>query len=237
MIAGAFVRAGQSAPLSQTLRARVWHYSAPMRASPILLAFLLWLSDAADAVACSLVPPEPHTVDPLLRAIDTTPPSAPRVTALRVRRGQGSMGCAGASSCDDLGFLTFELGDAGDDQTPLAELGYRFELASGTLPEGLELPSQAWRPFVGEDGTRTLVLVWIDGATTFQDPLRFSLRLVAVDAAGNESDPTAVPVGEGGDGGCSHGPVSQWLAPLFALALAFGRPRGGGPAVKPRSSR
>ncbi len=68
--------------------------------------------------------------------------------------------------------------------TPPDKIGYRLSLESGMLPPGLTLPPDAIEP--GEPSDQ-LLLYWSDGAD--QPPFAFTIRIVAVDLAGNESPP------------------------------------------------
>jgi len=140
----------------------------------------------ADARACSLVGPQPHIVDPALQASDQTPPALPAPLPARIKRGDPPQqsGCGSqVSSCDDLGII-YVSAHATDDMTPPEKIGYRLSLESGMLPLGLTLPLDAIEP--GEPSDQ-LLLYWSDGAD--QPPFAFTIRIVAVDLAGNESPP------------------------------------------------
>ncbi len=147
---------------------------------------------SSGAAACSLAAPEPHTLDTAEQAVDTTPPDAPSLLELRVVRGQGpqSAGCGGSSatSCDDIGQIGLNL-LAVDDRTDTARIGYRITLAGGSLPSGLLLPDEAVRS--NSANGEWIWLHWIDGATDDQERIDFSLTVIAVDLAGNESAPAA----------------------------------------------
>jgi hypothetical protein len=127
------------------------------------------------------------------------------------------------SFCPDSGYLTLRVAET-DDTTPSGDMGVIVELESGTAPEGLSLPAGAVA--LGFQGQ--VNLGWDDGATDDQEPLHFTLRLTAIDKAGNRSSPVSVPVSDpGGDGGCQIGRIgrsfaSSWLTPvLVAIALAW----------------
>ena len=140
----------------------------------------------ADARACSLVGPQPHIVDPTLQASDQTPPTLPAPLPARIKRGEPPQqsGCgAQVSSCDDLGII-YITAQATDDMSPPDMIGYRLSLESGALPPGLTLPPDAIRP--GEPSDQ-LLLYWSDHAD--QPWFSFTVRMVAVDLAGNESPP------------------------------------------------
>ncbi len=162
--------------------------------------------------ACSFAGPTAHTIDPALQASDHVPPvwpSPPRAQVVQRGRGPQQNGCGGsASSCDDFGIITITT-LATDDTTAPGRVGYRLSLAGGALPAGLSLPPDAVEP--NADGS--LALVWGDGATDTQDSFSFTLDIVAIDAAGNESAPQVLVIEDGARGG--------------ACALA-GRPRAWG---------
>jgi hypothetical protein len=96
---------------------------------------------------------------------------------------QQATGCeAEEASCD--GVATFDLAAlATDDMTPPEKIGYRLSLETGTLPPGLTLPADAVEPNAG----RHIIIAW---PGPLPKPVAdFTLRVVAVDAAGNESAP------------------------------------------------
>ena len=174
----------------------------------------------ADARACSLVGPQPHIVDPALQASDQVPPTLPLPLPARIKRGQPPQqsGCGSqASSCDDLGII-YITAQATDDMTPPEKIGYRLSLESGMLPPGLTLPPDAIEP--GEPSDQ-LLLYWSDGAG--QPPFAFTIRIVAVDLAGNESPPRLLLIAdEPGHAACAvaRGRVSPTgLAGIAALAV------------------
>jgi MYXO-CTERM domain-containing protein len=177
-------------------------------------------SVSADARACSLVGPQPHIVDPALQASDQTPPTLPTPLPARVKRGDPPQqtGCGSqVSSCDDLGII-YITAQATDDMTAPAKIGYRLSLESGMLPPGLNLPPDAIEP--GEPSDQ-LVLYWSDGAD--QPPFAFTIRIVAIDLAGNESPPQLLLIADepSGHAACAvaRGGVSRpWLAGIAALA-------------------
>ena len=121
------------------------------------------------AQACSLAGNQEHIIDPQAQATDASPPSAPVVTVQTIQRGQGPEyhGCSqSVSSCDDLGWIIVQV-SATDDQTAVGSLGYRIELASGSLPSGLALPATAVRPATSGG----LLFSWIDGRSGVSDCL------------------------------------------------------------------
>jgi MYXO-CTERM domain-containing protein len=162
--------------------------------------------DPARACGVSEVP---ASIDPSLKAVDHSPPVLPSAPTVEIKRGHGptNPGCSGGSdvtSCDDLGELLFTVAGT-DDMTPTDHLGYSFSLASGKLPEGFTLPAT---PLQAQSAT-SVVLFWVDGAIDGQEPLDFTLRVVAVDGAGNESASQLVSVQSSSTGDCRVGGTSS----------------------------
>ena len=89
------------------------------------------------------------------------------------------------NTCDGLGSLAISAAPT-DDVTPATDIGYRFSLVAGALPPSfyilLDEPSRA----VVSDGQ--IWFDWSDGTDDHQ-PIDFTLRVVAIDRAGNESAP------------------------------------------------
>lgn len=168
------------------------------------------------ATACSFSQP-PSTIDPARRATDQLAPTLPAPTSVTVNRGVGPRGAAGCgqstTSCDDLGSVQIGVA-ATDDQTPAARIGYRLRVVKGSAPRDL-VPQQAIEAVSG-----VLFLAWLDGATDDQEGLDFTLEVVAVDGAGNESAPQSVRVQDGG-GGCALTGRRPAGAPLALFAAGF----------------
>ncbi len=150
------------------------------------LAAGLLLASAAPAAACSFEGHEPHQTDPAEEAVDVEAPSPPTSAdaGITIKRGLGTRPGGMSTSCDDLGWIEFELAHGGDDRTPDDQLGYRLALVDGELPDDLALPAEAIR-LLDDD---TIFLLWIDEAVNGQEPFEFSIDVFAVDLAGNESD-------------------------------------------------
>ncbi len=178
------------------------------------------------ADACSMASPEVHQIDPAEQAVDTTPPSALGETTASVRRGRGpeTSGCSETTtSCDDIGTVAIHLGAVSDDRTDEAEMGFRVELIDGALPSGLVLPSGDVR--ASPDGS--LTLGWSDGASDDQEAFDFTLRVSAVDRAGNVGPGSDVRVRHGGGSsdGCEIAAGSRvdlsWVLLLLALGALW----------------
>jgi hypothetical protein len=166
---------------------------------------------------------QPHTLDAQAQVSDSTPPGVPTVSVESIHRGKGPQGsgCSqSASSCDDIGTVSL-LVSATDDQSSAENIGYRIELASGTLPSGLTLPSGAVRAL----GGGSLVMVWIDGNTDQQEALSFSLTIRAVDLAGNVGQPATIQISDPGSGsGCTvagHGLTLGWPSTAAIILGVF----------------
>jgi hypothetical protein len=95
-------------------------------------------------------------------------------------------------------------------------MGYAIELAAGTLPDGVSIPS----PIRTLDNA--IWFHWIDGATDEQESLDFTLLIRPMDEAGNIGDGVTVAVRHEGDsGGCAIAarPISESWPPSFVLTL------------------
>ncbi|HEU5162847.1 MAG TPA: hypothetical protein VFV54_06870 [Thermoanaerobaculia bacterium] len=147
---------------------------------------------AAPGHACSLVS-TPHALDPQEQKVDHKAPAKAEASLARIVRGKGPVphddGSVSLTSCDDIGSIVLALKSVPlDDRTPADKLGYRIVLVDGELPKGASLPTNATRDLTPEN---ELTFFWSDGATDEQDPIDFALAVVAVDLAGNESEPSA----------------------------------------------
>lgn len=168
----------------------------------ILMGLLAWSHHGGLARACSYANPAPFEVDSAMRGVDVQPPALTAVSVGTIKRGQGSRGFVGCgqtvSTCDDIGSLTI-VPTASDDVTPVDRLGYRVSLVAGKLPASAMLP---------EGATTSIAVYWLDGATDDQEPLDFTLSIVAIDLAGNESAPRTVHVVDD-KGGCAVAALSR----------------------------
>jgi hypothetical protein len=142
-------------------------------------------SRAALVRACIWEPVALHHSDPSLAQNDTLAPSQPQVLNVDVMRRSG-LSCGQercvSNSCGDTAAVSIELAPGQDDQTPPDQLGYRLELLSGDLPDSL-------RSLTGVAlAARTPLLLRLG----FNEVagLDATMRVVAIDAAGNESVPS-----------------------------------------------
>jgi hypothetical protein len=176
------------------------------------------------ARACSFSGPSPYVVDASMQATDHVAPTLPPVSVARLQRGEKTGGCTGASTCDGFGSLALSVAPS-DDVTPANAIGYRFSLAAGALPPGfsilLDQPSQV----VVSDGE--IWFNWTDG-TDDHAPIDFTLRVTAIDRAGNESAPQMVRVIDD-PGGCAiarpHARGRAWLLVVVMVLAARHRRR------------
>jgi hypothetical protein len=180
------------------------------------------LAATPPAHACDFPRPTAHLIDPAAQSVDHTPPTTPALTIEKIQRGQGPRndGCgSSASSCDDFGTITLS-NPATDDMTPVEKIGYRFTLVSGSFPVGFAIPTDTIdMPIV--DGHTWIH--WIDGAEDEQDSIDFTLQIVAVDSAGNQSAPQTLRI-RNDQGGCgvmpARGDAPIEAAILFCVAIA-----------------
>jgi len=102
---------------------------------------------------------------------------------------------------------------ATDDLSPTNKIGYRLTAVAGTAPT-----AASWiRGALRGNGDGTLTLLWYGG-----DDFDFTLQVVAIDAAGNESAPQTVRISNGA-GGCRVGgrhPRDGFVPLVVVLALA-----------------
>jgi len=163
----------------------------------------------------------------------TAPPSAPAHLSTEIRRGVGpeTEGCTGeasASSCDGVGRITLRVSPSTDDRTPAEQIGYRMIVVDGTPPEGAGLGDEP--VLLLHDSY--LFLGWSDDAEDEQESVDFTVVLIAVDAAGNESAPSdEIHIRHGGrdpgcavDGGGRRTPTAAVIA-LASLGLLVARRR------------
>jgi hypothetical protein len=158
--------------------------------SPVVLLSVLAAFAVAQpiesALACTLEPAQVHEADPSLSLIDSVAPERPHVLSAAVSRRSG-LTCGAekcvANSCGDSAMLAIELGPTLDDQTPPDRIGYRFELVNGVLPDSL----------LGQIGIGLMAHTRFFLALGFDEVISLdaTLQAVAVDDAGNESEPSA----------------------------------------------
>ena len=144
------------------------------------------------ARACDVAGPIPHTIDAAMVGVDVTPPTLPQPTVTKINHHDGT-GCLSKDSCGD--FVSVEITHlASDDMTPAEKIGYRMTVVAGS---GFTPPSGDVRPGVIGD----TVWLFLDG---YPDDIDFTLQMIAIDVAGNESAPRTVRVHED-SGACAIG--------------------------------
>ncbi|MCB9736474.1 MAG: hypothetical protein H6745_28180 [Deltaproteobacteria bacterium] len=189
-----------------------------------VLASLTTLVAPPRATACSFPSNQQYELTTDASA-DTTPPTAPvAVDATVSRRGKAG-DCGSSSSCDDLGVASIIVTTPGtDDQTASDDLGYRFELVSGKLPNGASLPNGTVSLLQDEEA----LIVWIDGRSDDQESFHAVVRVIPVDRAGNEGPGVEVRLGDEGSG-CQAGgrelPPNALFIALALLVLTLRRAR------------
>jgi hypothetical protein len=181
----------------------------------------------APARACSFAGPTPYVVDASMQATDHVAPTLAPLTVTRLQRGQKTTGCTSVNSCDGFGSLAISVA-AADDVTPATGLGYRFTVVAGTLPPVFSIPLNQPSQVLVSDGQ--IWFNWDDGTEDHQS-IDFTLQVVAIDRAGNESAPQTVRVTDD-PGGCAIArPRAPYrglaFAALAALLLAARHPRRG----------
>jgi len=187
---------------------------------PLTSAVLVALVVAAthtDARACKRLGPITHEVDAAMQATDHTPPTLPGIPRAQLHYGEGSQAGCG-SDCPDVGFISIPA-DATDDMSAAGKIGYRYTLAAGELPPGLTLPATA----VERNGSDAVVLDW---DSTTGRPVDFTLQVVAIDLAGNESAPQSVSITDDRSHACAvaRGQASRsGLAWIMLVALVASR--------------
>lgn len=156
-----------------------------LRSLGLPLAGLVLLGAAEPASTCIFVPQRLHRVDAALQQSDRVAPPPPVVVAVDAFRRNG-LTCTSTScvqnSCGNTGTVRIELAPSADDRTPAEELGYRLLVVRGRLPSTL---------------SSSIGVTLAGGHPLFLRPgfdelpaLDVTLAAVAVDAAGNESEPT-----------------------------------------------
>lgn len=147
---------------------------------------MLVLASFEAAEACSSVPPEPFVVDEAEALLDTLPPAVPVVRSAAFVRARPpvladdyEISCMiVTTSCDDFAWFEVDL-ESADDRTDPDDLGYRLVWLSGfPLPD---------HPLPNADG---LVTLWFDDSPYDGPALEVRFQVVAVDRAGNESEPS-----------------------------------------------
>ena len=108
----------------------------------------------------------------------------PEVIIREILRGRDGVG----SMCADAGTIEVEF----TNHRRLT--GYKFIVVEGEDSESI-FPKKAITP---KSGRKSVVFVWLDGASDIQEPINLKLKVVAVNSLGAESKPTEILVTHGG---------------------------------------
>jgi hypothetical protein len=183
-----------------------------LAACALVVGALLTLT--ARASACGFAGSLPHTIDPAQQVVDRSPPTlAPLQLSYLSRGADYSDGCSG-NSCDGIGTAGIAV-VATDDMSPARAIGFRVSIVAGTsLRDLIPQTDEPARPF----NPNEILLVWNDGSPDDQGSLDFTVQVVALDAAGNESAPQTLRIQQAKEGGCRVAGASS--GPLDPLAMA-----------------
>jgi hypothetical protein len=169
------------------------------------------------ARACEPWVPSEQTIDPAQVGVDQTPPQLAQPSVAELQKNEtGGTGCTPKCGSDHSARLT---NLATDDTTPVDKIGYRVTLVAGAAAN----LSTGRRNDIAVHATSVGLTVFWDG----NDDFDFTIQVIAVDAAGNESAPRTVQISSGG-GGCSigHRHAGDGVAlAVVALVLASARAR------------
>lgn len=187
-----------------------------VRRALAVLLLVLTLPGARAVQACKLLSPAKHLSDETRRATDTQPPRFTSPPTVEVQRAvkPGGTGCHEPShgNCDEIGRIRIKV-PVSDDQTPVAECGFRLTLVSGRLPDSVQLPTHDVRAFDGE-----IPLQWFDPGG--EGSLSFVVSVAPIDAAANLGETVNLTVSSG-DGGCSIVPGARSGMCLVLLVLLW----------------
>lgn len=146
---------------------------------------LLWTS----ASYASFETSTPFAIEPNTPQEELDQPKTPTLSLSSITRGvgpqsipcqQGTGECFSVSSLDPYGFIYISLSPTQE------EVGYIAEVVSGDAPQGLVLLDTPL-----EAKNDSLSFHWEDGATDEQEPLDFELRVIPVNRAGEQGNPSA----------------------------------------------
>ncbi len=139
------------------------------------------------AVACTVRSPLGFHVP--RDAVPGDKPAAPSVAPPVAARGRGARPTGRMTSCDDIGWLTFEFLQAPPD----GDVGYLFTVVAGQAPMRLGPGPMATRQ-------GRITVSWIDGAMPDQEPFSFVVNVQTVSKTGARSLPLPVAVMHPGTG-------------------------------------
>ncbi|HKU38949.1 MAG TPA: hypothetical protein VJR89_12400 [Polyangiales bacterium] len=152
------------------------------------LALLASLAVPHAAHACVRVPLEFYAVEPELRAVDSEAPTPFRDVVARVDR-RPAVVCRNdectSDSCGSAGTIALRFQPPRDDQNDAPSLGYRVVWLRGEQPRSARAFLEHDWPLGPRPGEISLTLAYDDVAE-----LDAEIALVALDRAGNESEPS-----------------------------------------------
>lgn len=177
-----------------------------------VLLVLATLSFAGRPRACEPWIPEKHTLDPAQIGVDVMPPELAQPTVSELHKNEDTSAFECTPKCG-AGRSARLINLATDDMTPVEKIGYRVAPAGGNVAH----VSNGYN-------NDTAVLAYSVGLTVFwdsDDDFDFTVQVIAVDSAGNESAPRTVRISSG-SGGCSvgHRRAGDGFT-LFVVALAL----------------
>ena len=158
----------------------------------LIVAALAGIVAPGRARACVFAGPTPHTIDVAMVGVDLTPPSLAKPVVGDITRLDAT-GCDANSECGHTTIISLT-NLATDDTTPINKIGYRLTVIAGG---GYTPKTGVFDP--GGSGDTFPVYLGAD-----QEDFDFTLEVVAVDAAGNESAPQTVRIHQD-TGACSIG--------------------------------
>jgi hypothetical protein len=157
---------------------------------------------------------------------DQVAPTLTQLSVVKVWRGNESKGGC-SPDCGYSGGIAIRP-VVSDDITPTKSIGYRMSVVAGKPPGYLNLPPEpilAGTVFL--DSGDDIELAWLGDP---DEPLDFTLSIVAIDLAGNESPPQMLRVADSSSG-CSVAARSRsqtvpvLASALFAVATLMARRR------------
>ena len=145
-----------------------------------IILVLLLLVTCLDAGACSFARGFEEFIPKPSRKPNDRTPNAPVAKIVEIKRGFDD---GNGGSCSDAGVISIQF----EKINPVDSTGYKFKITSGifnshVFPSGSVMPSH-----FGQDNT--MFFVWLDGSKNYQEPIDFTLEIIAVFANENESQP------------------------------------------------
>ena len=145
----------------------------------IIVTLLLSIT-CIDAGACSFARGFEDFIPKPSRNPDDRAPSTPVAKVVEIKRGFND---GNGGSCSDAGIISIQF----DEVNPVEKTGYKFRISKGSfnsrvIPTGPVMPTH-----FGEGNS--MFFVWLDGSNNYQEPINFTLEIVAVFDNDRESKP------------------------------------------------